>query len=294
MNFHHNISNVEKAIIESIESALSTFPDINKNNLYSLLKKNHNLKPEEIGRNFEAFNDALTKVAGRKKYAVQREIIRILNSRAISGEYTISAEAEAYLRISKVLLEDSEKQVTKSETRVRLVDYTIRLNRLLHENKENIEKLKKSERLAAIGETAAMVGHDLRNPLQSIIGEVYIAKAELKQMPDDEQKKKMQESLDFISEQIHYMNKIVNDLQTFVADLKAYKRLIKLKQLIISTVAQVIIPENIEVTLQVEDNFALETDPELLKRAMDKLADKFDSGNAPRRKNHNQSQKHGQ
>ena len=38
------------------------------------------------------------------------------------------------------------------------------------------KKLEKVQRLAAIGETAGMVGHDIRNPLQAIIGDVYLAK----------------------------------------------------------------------------------------------------------------------
>jgi PAS domain S-box-containing protein len=42
------------------------------------------------------------------------------------------------------------------------------------------EELTKSQRLAAIGETAAIVGHDLRNPLQGIASTVYLAKKILK------------------------------------------------------------------------------------------------------------------
>ena len=41
------------------------------------------------------------------------------------------------------------------------------------------KKLEKALRLAAIGETAGMVGHDIRNPLQAITGDVYLAKTEL-------------------------------------------------------------------------------------------------------------------
>src|SRR5271157_4387597 len=40
------------------------------------------------------------------------------------------------------------------------------------------EKLAKAERLAAIGETAAMVGHDLRYPLQGITGALHILRQE--------------------------------------------------------------------------------------------------------------------
>jgi ligand-binding sensor protein len=53
---------------------------------------------------------------------------------------------------------------------------------------EKTKLLKDSERLAAIGQTAGMVGHDIRNPLQSIIGEVYLANSELATLPDSEEK----------------------------------------------------------------------------------------------------------
>ncbi|MBE3115849.1 PAS domain S-box protein, partial [Candidatus Bathyarchaeota archaeon] len=67
--------------------------------------------------------------------------------------------------------------------------------------KTRTEKLKGIERLAAIGETAGMVGHDIRNPLQSIIGELFLAKEELKAMPEGESKKALDESILSIEEQ---------------------------------------------------------------------------------------------
>ena len=39
----------------------------------------------------------------------------------------------------------------------------------------DITEQKNTERLAAIGATAGMVGHDIRNPLQTITGELYLA-----------------------------------------------------------------------------------------------------------------------
>ena len=88
------------------------------------------------------------------------------------------------------------------------------------ERKEMEKRFNEKERLAAIGATAGMVGHDLRNPLQSIIGEVYLAESELKSFPDNDQKESLQESIKAIGEQISYMDKIVSDLQTFVKQLK--------------------------------------------------------------------------
>ena len=45
--------------------------------------------------------------------------------------------------------------------------------------KKELYQLKDSERLAAIGATAGMVGHDIRNPLQAIIGDLFLVRAEL-------------------------------------------------------------------------------------------------------------------
>lgn len=50
------------------------------------------------------------------------------------------------------------------------------------------ERLLKAERMAAIGETAAMVGHDLRNPLQVIVNTLYLVKQKLRSMPITERK----------------------------------------------------------------------------------------------------------
>ena len=43
---------------------------------------------------------------------------------------------------------------------------------------ERAKQLNQAERLATIGQTAGMVGHDIRNPLQAIAGELYLAKDE--------------------------------------------------------------------------------------------------------------------
>jgi PAS domain S-box-containing protein len=55
--------------------------------------------------------------------------------------------------------------------------------------KEMEKHLQDKERLAAIGATAGMVGHDIRNPLQAITGDFYFAKTELAELPDTSKRK---------------------------------------------------------------------------------------------------------
>jgi signal transduction histidine kinase len=74
---------------------------------------------------------------------------------------------------------------------------------------EREKRLKDTERLVAIGQTAAMVGHDLRNPLQTLTGELYLAKMEVDALPEGDQKTNLQESIHVIEDQVAYMDKIV-------------------------------------------------------------------------------------
>ena len=154
----------------------------------------------------------------------------------------------------------------RKRAEVKLEDYSRHLEELIE---ERTKKLREVERFAAIGQTAGMVGHDLRNPLQAIIGEVYLAKRELKLLPEGEQKSNLQESIDAIADQIGYMDKIVSDLQTFVKPIEAHKQIINIKEFITSIMLRLSIPPNIAVLLQADDNILnVNADPQLLKRVL--------------------------
>ncbi len=136
-------------------------------------------------------------------------------------------------------------------------------------SRKNLERqLQEKERMAAIGETAGMVGHDLRNPLQSIVSDLYLAQTELKTLPEGQLKVSLNESIQDISEQITYMDKIVSDLQTFVKPIEALKQIVDIKELVESTVEHIDLPSSIQSVLIVEDNLKVVTDPQLLRRVL--------------------------
>ncbi len=102
------------------------------------------------------------------------------------------------------------------ESSIRVEEYATQMEELAN---QRLEQLKNAERLAAIGATAGMVGHDIRNPLQAITGDIYLAKTDLASMPESEEKKNIQESLEEIEKNVAYINKIVADLQDFARPL---------------------------------------------------------------------------
>jgi signal transduction histidine kinase len=121
--------------------------------------------------------------------------------------------------------------------------------------RRNLEvKLKDSERLAAIGATAGMVGHDIRNPLQAITGDLYLARTELTSMPESDERKNTLESLEEIEKNVDYINKIVADLQDFARPLKPNAEETNLKLIIDQLLAKNGIPENVKVSVKLEGN----------------------------------------
>ena len=122
------------------------------------------------------------------------------------------------------------------------------------ERKKLERQLQDSERLAAIGATAGMVGHDIRNPLQAITSDVFLAMSELDSLPESEEKKNTIESLNEIEKNIDYINKIVQDLQDYARPLNPKTEESDLKQIVESFIARNNLPENVEVNVKVPDD----------------------------------------
>ncbi len=113
----------------------------------------------------------------------------------------------------------------------------------IFEQNVDVTERKNAERLAAIGATAGMVGHDIRNPLQTIAGEIYLAECGLNGLPDDEFKKSMKESLNIIEEQMTYINKIVSDLQDFAKPLKPKLEEVDINEIVKTVLASIRFPQ---------------------------------------------------
>ncbi len=135
------------------------------------------------------------------------------------------------------------------------------------------EKLKNAERFAAIGETAGMVGHDIRNPLQSIIGELYLAKEDLNGLPQSEIKENLLSSINLIEEQTLYINKIVSDLQDFAKQSVPTIQDVNFEYAIQDVIAGLDIPEKITISYAFKQPFPnLKSDPVFIKRIFTNLA----------------------
>jgi signal transduction histidine kinase len=162
--------------------------------------------------------------------------------------------AMAFGEIASVALVNSRMLGMLEENEKELKVHSEHLETLVE---ERTKQLRDSERLAAIGATAGMVGHDIRNPLQAITGDLYLAKTDLASIPESEEKQTIQESLTEIEKNIDYINKIVQDLQDFARPLKPNVEETDLKLVIDQLLAKNGLPENINVSVKVESGARL-------------------------------------
>lgn len=154
------------------------------------------------------------------------------------------------------------RDVTKrNQMEKELREYTERLEEMVE---ERTRELRGVERMAAIGELAAMVGHDLRNPLSGIAGAAYFLKKKYSQM-EDETTRKM---FEIIEKDIKYSNKIVNDLMDFskTIDLELVK--ISPRQLVVEALDTIDVPENVKVADTTLDEPVIEVDVQMMKRVL--------------------------
>jgi signal transduction histidine kinase len=152
--------------------------------------------------------------------------------------------------------------------------------RLLKENSERLEELveektkelRDAERLVTIGQTAGMVGHDIRNPLQAITSDVYLAKSELASIADCEAKEYALESLEEIEKNVAYINKIVGDLQYYAKKLSPLMQSTNLEEIVEAALYKREIPEKIVASCYVEENArTILSDPDFIKRILSNL-----------------------
>ena len=139
------------------------------------------------------------------------------------------------------------------------------------ERKDMERQLQDKERLAAIGTTAGMVGHDIRNPLQAMVGEVYMLKSDLEKMPESELKESVKESFDSLESNIFYINKIVADLQDYARPLNPEYKEVKLPDLLISIFDAINVPDSIKLSFDIKTCPNIRTDPEFIRRALTNL-----------------------
>jgi len=129
------------------------------------------------------------------------------------------------------------------------------------ERKHMEETLLESQRLVTIGELAAMVGHDLRNPLQGIAGALHLLKQE--SLPAAERA----EMLQVIEKSLDYSDAIIRDLLDYSGKIQLKLTEATPKSITRDAIAAVKVPRNVRVQDLSEEQPTVMVDPDRMRRA---------------------------
>jgi signal transduction histidine kinase len=118
------------------------------------------------------------------------------------------------------------------------------------------------ERVNTIGELAAMIGHDLRNPLTGISGAAYYLKKKYGTVIDE----RGREMLEVIEKDVNYSNKIVSDLLEYSGPIKLDLQETTAKSAVADALAHFDFPENIQIVDLTKSTPAIKIDTDKMKR----------------------------
>ena len=123
-------------------------------------------------------------------------------------------------------------------------------------------KLVKSERLAAIGELAGMIGHDLRNPLTGIKNAAYFLKRKGLTIPESDHAA----MLEIIEKGVTHSDKIISDLIDYAKDLHLYLQTCEIQKVLREALAKVPIPDKIEIINNIPKELVIKVDEDSMER----------------------------
>jgi PAS domain S-box-containing protein len=207
----------------------------------------------------------------------------IFSEGALIGEFTMYAERPQSFALEErnllltiatefgTALSKLEAQEAARRYASEAAQYSAHLEELVEERSK---QLKDAERLTGIGETAAMIGHDLRNPLQGLQYIVDLHKLRYERMSAEQQSdgdwQKEAQLFSKISEQVFYMDKIVGDLQDYARPIGPEPEMVALSILINEVIASLPRADHVDIVTDV-DNLEVNVDPHLMHRVFANL-----------------------
>lgn len=126
-------------------------------------------------------------------------------------------------------------------------------------------RLRAAERLATIGQLAASIGHDLRNPLGVIESSLFILRKRIEANP------RADRHLSKISTQVENCNHIVTDLLELARDRPPKWSNVKVAAVIDSARESIAIPPDVKFELDVAEGSSVRADPGLLRQVLANL-----------------------
>jgi len=160
---------------------------------------------------------------------------------------------------------NEELQATEEELRAANEE----LQTANEELRETQEQLIRSEKLAAIGQLAGGVGHELRNPLGAIRNAVYYVKGKVAKSELAQKEPRVMEFLGIMDDEIDSSNKIIGDLLGFSRVDKPSVSPTQIERVVEDALSRTPISENIELSKKLDTELPeVEADPDQIQQVL--------------------------
>jgi signal transduction histidine kinase len=186
-------------------------------------------------------------------------ILALLGSGTVLGLVAISIVEKGFLSRIEQLAINIKKMGKSKNLSERLSRSSKDELSLLSETIDNMME----ERINTIGELAAMIGHDLRNPLTGITSATYYLRKKYGALMDE----KGQDMLEVIAKEIEYSNKIINDLLEYSKAIKLDLKETNPKSAVTAALSHIDFPKNVQLIDLTENTPTIKIDVDRMKRA---------------------------
>lgn len=144
-----------------------------------------------------------------------------------------------------------------------LREYSERLEDMVEQRTRDLQeaqlRLLRQERLAAIGQLAGGLGHELRNPLGAIKNAIYLLKMVL-----DRPEPEVHAGLNVLEKEVATSERIIDSLLGFGRASSPIWREVDVNDLVRSGLAQTDVPGNVNVICQLQELPTIQADPDQL------------------------------
>jgi len=175
----------------------------------------------------------------------------------VSEKKQLEKRLEEFSLNLEQMVDKRTEVLKKSEAHLR--EYSSHLEEDLADKTKRLREL---ERLAAIGELAGMVGHDLRNPLAAIRNATYYLNRKHSQFMGESGV----EMLGIIDSSIQHADKIINDLIDYSRDIQLEFKEVNAQTLIEGVLTRINIPSNVVLNKSISFDGIISVDTDRLER----------------------------
>jgi signal transduction histidine kinase len=182
---------------------------------------------------------------------------------ALPQEYMFTAMNRIRVRLFEVAQDSLSGDPSRLRATVVAIDQIVDLELaiMLDTYRADLaEKIRAAERLATIGQLAASIGHELRNPLGIIESSLFLMRQRLEKIELDDPV--VTKHRDKIFRQVKQCGQIITNLLDLARDRPPRRRRIRLRPLVESAIENAGMPKEVALTLDVNPELVIDADAE--------------------------------